>query len=155
MFSPLRGKSSLPLAHCSEFDTTLRKSLQSNSEKIRKGFAVQRMCISEIFFCHDKDAVESLFERLSLEQSIKNPRPTLCELCAVAATSGQYVRDLISADLLDYWYGKFDFIMLHCSSLEVKTDTVQTRRDSTLMTASRPLQLVPSKSRPCSAYTIS
>jgi hypothetical protein len=66
------------------------------------------MCISEIFLCHESDAVENLFANLSAKKSTTISNAVLCELCAVAATSGQYVRNLIAPGLLDYWYGKHE-----------------------------------------------
>lgn len=102
---PPQEKDTLFMLQRQTRDTSLQISLESNYDQIREGFSVQRMCISEIFYCHDSDTVERLFERLSIRESISVPLPLLCELCALAATSGQYVRGLIAPDLLDYWYG--------------------------------------------------
>lgn len=106
--SPPRGEASSSIARRPETDELLQSSLRSNSGRIREGFAIQRMCISEIFFCHDRDAVESLLKNIDVWQSNAMPSPLFCELCAVAATSGQYVRDLIAPGLLDCWYGKLN-----------------------------------------------
>lgn len=94
------------LARRSEYDTLLHHSLQSNRDKIQEGFAVQRMCISEVFSCHESDAVENLFAELDAKRGTVISNAALCELCAVAATSGQYVRNLIAPEVLDYWYGE-------------------------------------------------
>lgn len=88
-------------------DRRLHNSLRSNIDKIREGFAVQRLCISEIFYCYDSEAFEGLVANLVPERELQITKATLGEVCAVAATSGQYVRDSIEPGILDYWYGKF------------------------------------------------
>ena len=104
--SLLQGNTLQPLAQRSEYDALLHHSLQSNRENIQEGFAVQRMCISEVFLCHESDAVESLFMELDAKDGTVISNAALCESCAVAATSGQYVRNLIAPEVLDYWYGE-------------------------------------------------
>jgi hypothetical protein len=106
------------LARRSEYDALLHHSLQSNRENIQEGFAVQRMCISEVFLCHESDAVESLFMELDAKDGTVISNAALCELCAVAAISGQYVRNLIASEVLDYWYGKFDVEITQFLKLE-------------------------------------
>jgi len=104
--SLLEGNTLQSLARRSEYDALLHHSLQSNREIIKEGFAVQRMCISEVFSCHESNAVESLFVELDAKDGNVISNTALCELCAVAATSGQYVRNLIVPEVLDYWYGE-------------------------------------------------
>jgi hypothetical protein len=110
------GKHNLSMSNYPDRDTSLQISLESNYDQIREGFSMQQECISEIFYCDDSDAVHSLFEKLSARNSIPIPVTTLCELCALAATSGQYVRGLIAPDLLDYWYGQFCYVVVQAFS---------------------------------------
>lgn len=102
----LRSERRLQSSECDN-DRRLHQSLRSNIDKIREGFAVQCLCISEIFYCYDSDAFEGLVANLVPEQDLQITRATLGEVCAVAATSGKYVRDSIEPGILDYWYGGF------------------------------------------------
>lgn len=105
--------SSPSLPHRTNFDdATVLRSLQANVEKIREGFAIQRMCISEIFYCHDNEDFERLLAGVEGSWNGLLSRPVLCEVCALAATCGQYVRDAVSPGLIDYWYGECEFAEL-------------------------------------------
>lgn len=87
-------------------DASVLWTLQANVEKIREGFAIQRMCISEIFYCHNSEDFERLLADLEGSWNALLPRSMLCEVCALAATCGQYVRDAIPPGLIDYWCGE-------------------------------------------------
>lgn len=106
------GKHELFMSNHPDRDMSLHISLKSHYDQIREGFSMQRKCISEIFYCHDSNTVESLFQKLSARNSSPIPLTILCELCALAATSGQYVRGLIAPDLLDHWYGQFYHVVV-------------------------------------------
>ena len=112
----------------------LRQSLQSNMNIIRKGFGIQRLLASEVFYCYEPEAFDELFRNLDMDTESRIGSPMLCEMCAVAVTSGQYVRDSIEPGLLDYWYGM-------CPSActpylaEGKTESFQMPRDNSSMTA--------------------
>jgi hypothetical protein len=58
----------------------------------------------------------------------------LCEMCAVAVTSGQYVRDLIEPGVLDYWYGKSPSVCTRCSA-KSETESFQIPHDDNSTTA--------------------
>lgn len=103
-FSETQGMNSTGL-HSSKLGG-LQKSLQSNTSKIRSGFLTKQACISEIFVCHSNEEFESLVAEFDEPQERPILADALCEMCAIAATCGQYVRDLLQADLLDFWYGK-------------------------------------------------
>lgn len=96
----------LPYTHDKGYQSHLHYSLRSHLTMIRKGFAIKRSCISEIFFCHDDIAFDQLFNILLQPEEFNIPPSVLCEILAVAATSGQYVRDTLSPSLIDYWYSK-------------------------------------------------
>lgn len=91
---------------CSSRSGGLHLSLQSNTSKIRSGFFTKQACISEIFVCHSNEEFESLLAEFDRPQKRPILADALCEMCAIAATCGQYARNLLQADLLDYWYGK-------------------------------------------------
>lgn len=90
----------------SNYGILLHQSSQDHRGKICQGFAAQRMCISEIFLCHDSNVVESVFAKFNFEQNTKTMNAILCELSAITATGGQCVPDLIALELLDWWYGR-------------------------------------------------
>jgi hypothetical protein len=73
---------------------------------IREGFELQRAQVSEIFYCYEPKAFEELFMNLDNGPATPIASYTLCEMCAVAVTCGQFVRDLdlIEPGVLDYWY---------------------------------------------------
>jgi hypothetical protein len=91
--------------HSGNSDALLRQSLQSNMIAIRNGFEVQRSLISELFYCYEPKDFEELFKNLGTGPANPIASSMLCEMCAVAVASGQYVRDLIEPGVLDYWYG--------------------------------------------------
>ena len=99
-------QATVPLTYGTKYEMHLLRLLRSNFAKIREGFALKRTCISEIFFCHDTFAFDKLFAALHQESELGTRRSVLCEMCAVAATSGQYVRNVLSPGLLDFWYCK-------------------------------------------------
>lgn len=84
----------------------LLQGLANNVLKIREGLSIQRSCVSEIIFCYSEEALEGLLVSVIENDGASITPGTLCEICAVAATSGQYVRHLLDTKLLDVWYGK-------------------------------------------------
>jgi hypothetical protein len=76
------------------------------SLKIREGFALRRSCISEMVFCHDNITFANLFDILLSSEESKILPSVLCEICAVAAASSQYVRNVLSPSLIDCWYNR-------------------------------------------------
>lgn len=96
----------LPFTHDEGHESPLQQSLRSHLNTIREGFALKCSCISEIFFCHDNIAFENLFNTLLTSKVSSIPSSVLCEMCAVAAVSGQYVRDMLPPSLIDCWYSK-------------------------------------------------
>jgi hypothetical protein len=60
----------------------------------------------EVREIHNTEQFESLFSFLCHKENACIPRSRLCEMCAVAATSGQYVKHLLAVGLINYWYGK-------------------------------------------------
>ena len=116
-------------------DTVLRKSLQSNMTSIRKGFELQRSFTAELFFCYEPRAFEELFAILTGDPRFPIASPRLCEMFAVAVTSGQYVRDLIEPDVLDCWYGTFQSKRTHYLT-KGKTESLQMPHDNNSMVVS-------------------
>lgn len=96
----------LPFTHGEVYESHLQHLLRSHLTEIREGFALQCSCISEIFFCHDNIAFENLFDTLLSSEESNILPSVLCEMCAVAAASGQYVRDVLPPSLIDCWYSK-------------------------------------------------
>jgi hypothetical protein len=92
-----------------ETDALLHYSLRANLETIQKGFEVQQACMSETFFCHDRDTFEILIEWLRQDLAAPPTSSILCELAAVAVVAGQYVRDSFEPGLLSHWYGRSNF----------------------------------------------
>ena len=120
--------------HSGNSDALLRQSLHSNMTAIRKGFEVQRSLISELFYCYEPKVFERLFMNLDVDPATPIGKSMLCEMCAVAVTSGQYVRDLIEPGVLDYWYGKSPSV---CTRYPAKSETesFQIPHDDNSMTA--------------------
>lgn len=85
---------------------TLRLSLQRNIGKIQEGALVKEACISEIFFCHTQDEFSDLVAAFDQGDDSTVPPAVKSEMYAAAATSGQYVRDLLGPGLLDPFYSK-------------------------------------------------
>lgn len=90
-----------------QYEPLLRGLLSSNIAKVRQGFLILQSWNVEIRKIHDTEQFDSLFSVLRHEEDAYIPRSRLCEMCAVAATSGQYVRHLLAPGLINYWYGKF------------------------------------------------
>jgi hypothetical protein len=90
-----------------EYESLLTGLLSSNIAKVRQGFMVLQSWNCEIRKVHDTEQFDFLFSFLSRGEDTNIPRSILCEICALAATSGQYVRDLLAPGLINYWYGKF------------------------------------------------
>jgi hypothetical protein len=84
----------------------LRGLLSSNVAEIRQGFLVLRSWNIEVREIHNTEEFDSLFSVLCQKEDAYIPRSRLCEMCAVAATAGQYVRHLLAPGLINYWYGK-------------------------------------------------
>jgi hypothetical protein len=95
---------STPIHGDEDSDASLRFSLRANLDKIQEGFHMQQSCISEIFFCHSKENFEVLMSCLEQDGAEPLKSSVLCEICAVAMTAGQYVRDSLLPGLLDQWY---------------------------------------------------
>jgi hypothetical protein len=123
--------------HSGSKDALLRHSLQHNMTTIRKGFEIQRSLLSELFFRYEPKAFEELFTNLSRGPESPIASLMLCEMCAVAVTSGQYVRDLIEPEVLDYWYGMSPSLYTR-SPAEKETESFQMPRDNSSMTVSNP-----------------
>jgi len=83
----------------------LQQSLQSNLIAVREGFEAQRSLASELFYCYEPKAFEELFMKLNSGMANPITSSMLCEMCAVAVTCGQFVRESIEPGVLDYWYG--------------------------------------------------
>jgi hypothetical protein len=119
--------------HSGNNDASLRHSLQSNMIAIRKGFELQRALLSEFFYCYEPKAFEELFMNLNSDLIIPIASSMLCEMCAVAVTCGQFVRDSIEPGVLDYWYGMSPSVCTRCLAAS-ETDSFQVPRDSSSMT---------------------
>jgi hypothetical protein len=89
-----------------EYEPLLRGLLSSNIAEIRQGFLVLRSWNIEVREIHNIEQFDSLFSVLCHKEDAYIPRSRLCEICAVAATSGQYVKHLLAPGLINYWYGK-------------------------------------------------
>jgi hypothetical protein len=126
-----------PPHHSGSRDALLRHSLQHNMTAIRKGFEIQRSLLSELFFRYEPKAFEELFTNLSRGPESPIASPMLCEMCAVAVTSGQYVRDLIEPGVLDYWYSMSPSQYTRYPA-EKETESFQMPRDNSSMTVSSP-----------------
>jgi len=85
---------------------SLHLSLRENLDKIQEGFHMQQSCISEIFFCHSKETIESLMSCLMQDSANPPNSSILCEICAVATIAGQYVQNSLRPGLLDQWYSR-------------------------------------------------
>lgn len=94
------------LGFSSGYEPLLKGLLSSNISTIREGFTILQSCNLEIRKIHDIEQFDTLFSMLSRREDAPVPRSTLCEMCAVAATSGQYVRHLLGPGLINYWYSK-------------------------------------------------
>jgi hypothetical protein len=90
-----------------EYESLLTGLLSSNIAKVWQGFMVLQSWNCEIRKVHDIEQLDFLFSFLSREEDTTIPRSILCEICALTAISGQYVRDLLAPGLINYWYGKF------------------------------------------------
>lgn len=131
--------------HSGNSDALLQHSLQSNMAAIRKGFELQRALLSEFFYCYEPKAFEELFINLNSGQVTPIASSMLCEMCAVAVTCGQFVRDSIQPGVLDYWYSMSPSVCTRCLA-ERETDPFQAPRDSSSMTVYNTRQRMPSKS---------
>jgi hypothetical protein len=89
-----------------EYEPLLRGLLWSNIAEIRQGFIMLRSWNIEVREIHNTEQFDSLFSVLCHKENACIPRSRLCEMCAVAATSGQYVKHLLAVGLINYWYGK-------------------------------------------------
>ena len=89
-----------------EYEPLLRALLSLNIAEVRQGFLDLQSWNVEIRELHDTEQFDSLFSVLYREEDAYVPRSRLCEMCAVAATSGQFVRHLLAPGLINYWYGK-------------------------------------------------
>jgi hypothetical protein len=89
-----------------EYEPLLRGLLSMNIAEVRQGFLVLRSWNVEIRKIHDTEQFDSLFSVLCHDEDVYISRSRLCEMCAVAATSGQFVRHLLAPGLINYWYGK-------------------------------------------------
>jgi hypothetical protein len=89
-----------------EHEPLLKGLLLSNIAAIRQGFLVLRSWNIEAREIHNIEQFDSLFSVLCYEEDADILRSRLCEICAVAATSGQYVRHLLAPGLINYWYDK-------------------------------------------------
>jgi hypothetical protein len=90
-----------------EYESLLTGLLSSSIAKVRQGFIVLESWNCEIRKVHDTEQFDFLFSFLSRGEDTSIPRSILCEICALAATSDQYVRDLLASGLINHWYGKF------------------------------------------------
>jgi hypothetical protein len=90
-----------------EYESLLTGLLSSSIAKVRQGFIVLQSWNCEIRKVHDTEQFDFLFSFLSRGEDTSIPRSILCEICALAATSDQYVRDLLASGLINHWYGKF------------------------------------------------
>lgn len=89
-----------------KYEPVLRTLLSSNIVTVREGFTIMHSWNLEIRKVHDAERFDALFSVLSSRESTPIPRSRLCEMCAVAATSSQYVSHLLAPGLINYWYGK-------------------------------------------------
>jgi hypothetical protein len=89
-----------------EYESLLTGLLSSNFAKLRQGFMVLQSRNCESRKVHNTEQFDFLFSFLSRGEDTTTPRSTLCEICALAATSGQYVSHLLAPGLVNYWYGK-------------------------------------------------
>lgn len=89
-----------------EYEPLLRGLLSSNIAEVRQGFLALRSWNVAIRKIHDTEQFDSLFSVLCHEEDAYISRSRLCEMCAVAAASGQFVRHLLAPGLTNYWYGK-------------------------------------------------
>lgn len=88
------------------YEPLLRGLLSLNIVEVRQGFLVLRSWNDDIREIHDTEQFDSLFSVLCHEKDAHIPRSRLCEMCAIAATSSQFVRHLLAPGLINYWYGK-------------------------------------------------
>jgi hypothetical protein len=89
-----------------EYEPLLWGLLSSNIAEIRQGFLVLRSWNIEVREIHNTEEFDSLFSVLCHKDDTYIPQSRLCEMCAVAATSGQFVRHLLAPGLINYWYGE-------------------------------------------------
>jgi hypothetical protein len=95
-----------------EYEPLLRSLLSLNIAEIQQGFLDLQSWNVEIRKIHDTEQFDSLFSVLCHDEDAYIPRSRLCEMCAVAATSGQFVRHLLAPGLINYWYGKLHLEVL-------------------------------------------
>jgi hypothetical protein len=84
----------------------IKESIQHNINNIKKASLIKEACISEIFFCHTQDELSTLIAAFNRTDGKVAPPAVMSEMRAAAATSGQYARDLLDADLLDHFHGQ-------------------------------------------------
>jgi hypothetical protein len=89
-----------------EYEPLLRSLLPLNITAVRQGFLVLQSWNVEIRKIHGIEQFDFLFSVLCHEEDVYVSQSRPCEMCAVAATSGQFVRHLLAPELIDYWYGK-------------------------------------------------
>lgn len=95
-----------------EYEPLLRGLLSMDIAAVRQGFLVLRSWNVEIRKIHNTEQFDCLFSVLCHEEDAHIPRSRLCEMCAVAATSGQFVRHLLAPGLINYWYGELNLGVL-------------------------------------------
>jgi hypothetical protein len=100
---------------------------------VRTGFELQRSLVSELFYCYEPETFEELFMNLDSGPATPITSSMLCEMCAVAVTCGQFVRDLIEPGVLDCWYGMSPSVCTRCLA-ESETESSQIPRDSSSTT---------------------
>jgi hypothetical protein len=91
------------------YEPLLKGLLRCNLDRIRLGFTMLRSWNIGSRDIHGIEEFDHLFSVLYYEGHKTISRSRLCEMCAIAAISGQYVRQLLAPGLINYWYGKLPF----------------------------------------------
>jgi hypothetical protein len=91
------------------YEPLLKGLLSCNLDRIRLGFTILRSWSIGSRNIHGIEEFDHLFSVLYYEGHKTISRSRLCEMCAIAAISGQYVRQLLAPGLINYWYGKLPF----------------------------------------------
>jgi hypothetical protein len=89
-----------------EYEPLLRGLLSLNIAEVRQGFLVLQSWNIDVRKIHNTEQFDSLFSVLCHDEDAYVSRSRLCEMCAIAATSGQFVKHLLTPGLINYWYGK-------------------------------------------------
>jgi hypothetical protein len=95
-----------------EYEPLLRGLLSLNIAEVRQGFLILQSWNIDVRKIHDTEQFDCLFSVLCQEEDAYIPRSRLCEMCAIAATSGQFVKHLLAPGLINYWYGKLPLEVL-------------------------------------------